>query len=109
MISFIPLNIHPNPERVLIIGGGDGGVAREVAKHPLVKHITQCEIDEDVIKVSRLYLPNMARGFDSEKMNLHIGDGFKFMHEHQNEFDVIITDSSDPEGNYQSSFHTLLI
>ena len=48
MISFIPLNIHPNPEKVLIIGGGDGGVAREVAKHPLVKHITQCEIDEVV-------------------------------------------------------------
>ena len=46
MISFLPLNSHPNPEKVLIIGGGDGGVAREVAKHPLVKHITQCEIDE---------------------------------------------------------------
>lgn len=46
MISFLPLNAHPNPEKVLIIGGGDGGVAREVAKHPLVKEITQCEIDE---------------------------------------------------------------
>lgn len=46
MISFLPLNCHPNPEKVLIIGGGDGGVAREVAKHPLVKHVTQCEIDE---------------------------------------------------------------
>jgi spermidine synthase len=46
MIAFLPLNSHPNPENVLIIGGGDGGVAREVAKHPLVKRITQCEIDE---------------------------------------------------------------
>lgn len=46
MISFLPLNSHPNPERVLIIGGGDGGVARECAKHPLVKQIVQCEIDE---------------------------------------------------------------
>ena len=46
MISFLPLNSHPNPERVLIIGGGDGGVARECAKHPLVKTIVQCEIDE---------------------------------------------------------------
>ena len=46
MISFLPLNSHPNPEKVLIIGGGDGGVARECAKHPLVKKIVQCEIDE---------------------------------------------------------------
>jgi spermidine synthase len=46
MISFLPLNAHPNPEKVLIIGGGDGGVARECAKHPLVKQIVQCEIDE---------------------------------------------------------------
>lgn len=97
-ISFLPLNSHPNPERVLIIGGGDGGVAREVAKHPAVKHITQCEIDEDVIKVSKQFLPGMAKGFDSPKMNLFIGDGFQFMREHKNEFDVIITDSSDPEG-----------
>jgi len=48
MISFLPLNSHPNPEKVLIIGGGDGGVAREVVKHPLVKSVTQCEIDEVV-------------------------------------------------------------
>ncbi len=46
MIAFLPLNSHPNPENVLIIGGGDGGVAREVVKHPLVKNVTQCEIDE---------------------------------------------------------------
>jgi len=103
-ISFIPLNCHPNPERVLIIGGGDGGVAREVAKHPLVKHITQCEIDEDVVKVSRLYLPGMAKGFDHEKVTLFIGDGFEFMEKHKAEFDVIITDSSDPEGPAQALF-----
>jgi spermidine synthase len=104
MIAFLPLNAHPNPERVLIIGGGDGGVAREVCKHPAVKHVTQCEIDEDVIKVSKQFLPNMAKGFDNPKMNLHIGDGFKFLAEHKNEFDVIITDSSDPEGPAASLF-----
>lgn len=112
MISFLPLNSHPNPERVLIIGGGDGGVARECAKHPLVKQIVQCEIDEDVPKVSKLYLPNMAKGFESEKMTLHIGDGFEFLKNHKNEFDVIITDSSDPEGPaeslFQESFYDLM-
>ena len=59
---------------------------------------------QDVIKVSKLYLPNMARGFDDEKVNLYIGDGFEFMRNHKNEFDVIITDSSDPEGQNMSFF-----
>jgi spermidine synthase len=104
MISFLPLNSHPNPENVLIIGGGDGGVAREVAKHPLVKSITQCEIDQEVINVSKKYLPNMAKGFDSPKMNLYVGDGFEFMNSHRNQFDVIITDSSDPEGPAEALF-----
>jgi len=104
MITFLPLNSHPNPENVLIIGGGDGGVAREAAKHPLVKKIVQCEIDEDVVKVSKQFLPGMAKGFDSEKLTLHIGDGFEFLRNHKNEFDVIITDSSDPDGPAQSLF-----
>jgi spermidine synthase len=57
MISFLPLNSHSNPEKVLIIGGGDGGVARECAKHPLVKQIVQCEIDEVIIRrINNLFL-----------------------------------------------------
>lgn len=104
MITFLPLNSHSNPEKVLIIGGGDGGVARECAKHPLVKKIVQCEIDEDVPKMARLYLPKMAKGLDSKKLELIIGDGFEFLKNHQNEFDVIITDSSDPEGPAQNLF-----
>lgn len=54
---------------------------------------------KDVIKVSKLYLPGMAKGFDNEKVHLYIGDGFEFLNNHKNEFDVIITDSSDPEGD----------
>ncbi|CAG9113289.1 unnamed protein product [Plutella xylostella] len=98
MISFLPLFCHKNPEKVLIVGGGDGGVAREVAKHPQVKQIVQVEIDAKVIDVSKKYLPFMAVGFESEKLKLHVGDGFEFMKNHSNEFDVIITDSSDPVG-----------
>eukprot|EP00795_Rhopilema_esculentum_P007127 gene7127-12782_t len=104
MISLLPLNAHPNPKKVLIIGGGDGGVAREVVKHPCVESVTQCEIDEDVINAARKYLPNLAMGFDSPKMNLHVGDGFEFMKNHQSEFDVIIADTSDPEGPAESLF-----
>lgn len=94
----IPLCAHPNPERVLIVGGGDGGVAREVVKHPKVKQVYQVEIDGRVVDLSKKYLPFMAAGFDSPKMNLTIGDGFEFMKNHREEFDVIITDSSDPIG-----------
>jgi len=104
MIAFLPLASHPNPKKVLIIGGGDGGVAREVAKYPTVESIVQCEIDDRVIELSKKYLPFMASGFDSPKLTLHVGDGFEFMGKHQNEFDVIITDSSDPIGPAESLF-----
>lgn len=73
-------------------------MAREVAKFPSVKRIVQCEIDAKVVEASKAYLPFMAKGFASPKLTLHIGDGFKFMGEHEQEFDVIITDSSDPIG-----------
>jgi len=104
MISFLPLNSHPNPEKVLIIGGGDGGVSREVVKHPLVKQVVQCEIDETVIEVCKKYLPFMAAGFEHPKLKLHIGCGAEFMRNHQGEFDVIITDSSDPIGPAEALF-----
>ncbi|OWR41828.1 spermidine synthase [Danaus plexippus] len=104
MISFLPLCCHRNPEKVLIVGGGDGGVARDVAKHPNVKEIVQVEIDAKVIEVSKKYLPFMAVGFDSKKLTLHVGDGFEFMKNHSHEFDVIITDSSDPIGPAVSLF-----
>lgn len=98
MISFLPLCSHSNPEKVLIVGGGDGGVAREVAKHPAVKDFTQVEIDGKVVEACRKYLPGMAVGFDSPKLTLKIGDGFQHMVDHKEEFDVIITDCSDPVG-----------
>jgi len=112
MIAFLPINSHPKPQKVLIVGGGDGGVAREVVKHPLVESVVQCEIDERVIEVSKKYLPFMAKGFDHPKLSLHIGDGFEFMKNHPSEFDVIITDSSDPIGPaaslFQESYFQLL-
>lgn len=92
------------PYQVLIVGGGDGGVARELVKHPLVESVVQCEIDERVVEVSKKYLPFMAKGFDDPKLTLHIGDGFEFIKNHPGEFDVIITDSSDPIGTTDQSF-----
>ncbi|KAG2459298.1 EXOSX protein, partial [Polypterus senegalus] len=101
MIANLPLCSHPNPKKVLIIGGGDGGVLREVIKHRSVESVVQCEIDEDVINVSKKFLPEMAKGFFSPKLTLNVGDGFEFMKQNQDAFDVIITDSSDPVGECQ--------
>lgn len=100
MISFLPLCSHPNPERVLVVGGGDGGVAREAVKHPQVLSVDVVEIDERVVKLSEQYLPFMACGFQHKKVTLHIEDGFEFMKNNAQRFDVIITDSSDPVGKY---------
>ncbi|KAH8268430.1 spermidine synthase [Drosophila bipectinata] len=112
MISFLPLCAHPNPKKVLIVGGGDGGVAREVVKHPLVQEVHQVEIDDRVVELSKQYLPAMACGFENEKLKLTIGDGFDYMKNHKNEFDVIITDSSDPIGPavslFQESYYELM-
>uniref|UniRef100_A0A8C2XFZ5 Spermidine synthase n=2 Tax=Cyclopterus lumpus TaxID=8103 RepID=A0A8C2XFZ5_CYCLU len=104
MIANLPLCSHPCPKKVLIIGGGDGGVLREVVKSPLVESVVLCEIDEEVINASKKFLPGMAKGFYSPKLILHIGDGFEFMKKNQDAFDIIITDSSDPVGPAESLF-----
>lgn len=79
-------------------------MARECHKHPLVKQIVQVEIDSKVVEASKRFLPFMSSGFASSKLTLHISDGFKYMEQHRNEFDVIITDSSDPIGPAENLF-----
>ena len=97
---------------MLVIGGGDGGVLREIVKHESVESVTLVEIDEAVIRVSKKYLPSMAVGFQHPKVQVHIGDGFEYLRQNQGEYDVIITDSSDPVGPaeslFQESFYDLL-
>ena len=104
MITHLAMNSHPNPQSVLVIGGGDGGVLREVVKHSTVKEAILCDIDESVIRLSKKYLPGMSIGFQHPNVSVHIGDGFKFLADKKNQFDVIITDSSDPEGPAESLF-----
>ncbi|XP_014474915.1 PREDICTED: spermidine synthase isoform X2 [Dinoponera quadriceps] len=85
-------------KNVLIIGGGDGGMVREVLKHPDVERVTLVEIDERVIEVSKKYLPHLSSSLQDPKVSIVIEDGFEFLERHVGEFDVIITDSSDPKG-----------
>ena len=89
---------HKNPKRVLIIGGGDGGCLREVAKHP-VKEIYLVEIDKKVIEVSKKYLPSVSAGsFRDKRLKIFYEDAFQFLKRYQNFFDVIVNDLTDPKG-----------
>lgn len=98
MLSHLPLFAHRQPERVLVIGGGDGSCLREIGKHSCVKEIVICELDEMVINTAKKFLPKLACGFDDERVKVFIGDGAEYMKKHANYFDVIIVDSSDPIG-----------
>ncbi|CAD6580672.1 MAG: hypothetical protein TREMPRED_002801 [Tremellales sp. Tagirdzhanova-0007] len=104
MIAHLPMASHPNPKDVLVIGGGDGGVIREVLKHKSVQKVTLCDIDEAVIRVSKEFLPKMSSCYEDRRVTVHIGDGFKFLPEHKDSYDVIITDSSDPVGPAEALF-----
>lgn len=104
MIAHLALNSHPNPKKVLVIGGGDGGVLREIVKHEGVEEAVLCDIDEAVIRLSKEYLPELSASYNHPKVKVHIGDGFQFLKDYQNTFDVIITDSSDPEGPAECLF-----
>ncbi|KAG8526848.1 uncharacterized protein KY384_008277 [Bacidia gigantensis] len=104
MITNLAMMSHPNPRKVLVVGGGDGGVLREIFKHPSVEQADLCEIDEDVIKISRECLPGMAAGLDNPKANVFIDNGMEFVKRKKNEYDVIITDSSDPVGPAKALF-----
>lgn len=106
MLTHVAMNSHPNPKNVLVIGGGDGGVLREVVKHDTLEQVTLVEIDESVIRLSKNYLPHMAKGFDHPKVKLEITDGFEFLKNVEKQYDVIITDSSDPEGPAEELFKT---
>ena len=100
MICHPALFTHPDPKQVLVIGGGDGGSIREIVKHKGVELATLCEIDGLVIDKSVELLPSMACEIDGSnpRVKLHVDDGLAYIRAHQNEFDVIMVDSTDPIG-----------
>ncbi len=98
MLVHVPMFTHDNPEKVLVIGGGDGGSIKEILKHPNVKKIVLVEIDERVVQVSKKYLPEISYGINDPKVDVVFADGIQYVKENKNEFDVILIDSTDPVG-----------
>lgn len=98
MITHVPLAVNPAIRSVLVIGAGDGGVARELSKYPALEQIDIVEIDARVVAVCKEYLPQTACGFDDPRINIHYRDGLKFIRPMENRYDLIIVDSTDPSG-----------
>lgn len=99
MLAHVPLFAHPEPQDVLIIGGGDGGLLREVLKHPRVRRAVMVEIDGTVVELCKRWFPNHSQGaFDDPRANVVIGDGIEFVATTDQRFDVILSDSTDPAG-----------
>lgn len=99
MITHVPILAHQNPKNVLIIGGGDGGVLREVLKHKKIYKIKLVEIDQEIISLSRKYLPRISAGaFENKKVEIIIEDGMNYVKRCKETFDLIILDRTDPIG-----------
>ncbi|CAI5997371.1 unnamed protein product [Closterium sp. NIES-65] len=105
MITHVPLCSIPNPKKVLVVGGGDGGVLREVSRHVGVEQIDIVEIDGMVIDVSKEHFPAVAIGYKDPRVNVTVGDGVAFLKAvPEGTYDAIIVDSSDPIGPAQQLF-----
>ncbi len=98
MLVHVPLLTHPNPKRVLIVGGGDGGALAEVLKHSSVEEVVVCEIDAEVIEIAKEFFPCIAEGYKDSRTQVHIADAAEYIKKYKNAFDVICVDSSDPVG-----------
>ncbi|HQR11352.1 MAG TPA: polyamine aminopropyltransferase [Casimicrobiaceae bacterium] len=95
----LPAITHPSPESALVVGGGDGGSAEELLKHPSIRSVTLCEIDLAVVDISKKYLQGVHRGaFDDPRLTLKIGDGFAYVRSAPEQFDLIVLDLTDAGG-----------
>lgn len=110
MITHIPMMNHKEPKSVLVIGGGDGGTVREVLKHDTVEKVVLCEIDGMVIDACKKYLPTIACGLDNPKVEILVEDAIEYIKDKENEFDIVLIDSTDPmgpgEGLFTEEFYT---
>jgi len=107
MLTHIVMHTHPCPKKIIVIGGGDGGVVREVLKYRTVEKVYFVEIDEEVIKVSQRFFPGVASGVDDPRVEIKIMDGAEFVLKRKlPDIDAVIIDSTDIIGFARSLFTT---
>lgn len=104
MVVHVPMAVHPNVKKVLIIGGGDGGVAREFTAYPEIEEIDVVEPDELFVQVSREFFPDTAKSFEDPRVHIIYRDGLRFLRGRQAEYDIIVNDSTDPFGHTEGLF-----
>ena len=105
MITHVPMATNPDIKRVLVIGAGDGGTIRELTRFKNVEHIDMVEIDQRVVEVCKEYLPQTACRLDDPRVHIYYEDGLKYVRGKDNEYDLIIVDSTDPFGTRRGAFH----
>ena len=104
MMVHVPMAVHPQVKKVLVIGAGDGGVIRELTRYATIEHIDMVEIDELVVEVCKKYLPLTACSLDDERVHITYQDGLKYIRDCENAYDLIIVDSTDPFGPGEGLF-----
>jgi spermidine synthase len=104
MMVHVPMSVHPNVKKVLVIGGGDGGTVRELSRYDYIESIDLVEIDEEVVEACKKYLGQTACGFDDKRVKVYYDDGLKFVRKYVNEYDLILVDSTDPFGPGEGLF-----
>lgn len=104
MIVHVPMAVHPNVRRVLVIGGGDGGVARELSYYDEIEAIDVVEPDKMFVDVCREFFPDNAKGLDDPRVTVYYQDGLRFLRAKQDAYDLIINDSTDPLGHTAGLF-----
>ncbi len=103
-ITHVPMSVHPNVQDVLVIGAGDGGVVKELARYETIKRIDLVEMDPQVVEACRAYLPENASRLDDRRVHIYYDNALRFIRRSTEEYDLIIVDSNDPFGPSEGYF-----
>ncbi|RYL92319.1 polyamine aminopropyltransferase [Sporolactobacillus sp. THM7-4] len=104
MIVHVPMAVYPDAKKVLVIGGGDGGAVRELVRYSTIEQIDLVEIDKQVVDVCKKFLPQTAARLEDPRVSIFYEDGLRFIRSRENEYDLIIVDSTDPFGPGEGLF-----